>query len=50
MSGAGTGERFVVVGGGAAGVRALRALRTDGYAGELHLVAAEPDGPYYRPD
>ncbi|HCB04213.1 MAG TPA: hypothetical protein DEQ43_08205 [Nocardioides bacterium] len=45
----GAGERLVVVGAGAAGARALRALTADGYAGELHLVAAEPDGPYYRP-
>src|SRR5690349_8346069 len=44
-----TGARLVVVGGGAAGSRALRALVADGYSGELHLVAAEPDGPYYRP-
>ena len=49
MSGAGTGERLLVVGAGAAGSRALRALTRDGYPGELHLVAAEPDGPYYRP-
>jgi len=49
VSGAGGHERLVVVGAGAAGSRALRALVTQKYPGELHLVSAEQDGPYYRP-
>jgi 3-phenylpropionate/trans-cinnamate dioxygenase ferredoxin reductase subunit len=49
MHSSGPGQRLVVVGGGAAGSRALRALVAGGYPGELHLIAAEPDGPYYRP-
>ncbi|GAB3061561.1 FAD-dependent oxidoreductase [Intrasporangium mesophilum] len=49
MGAGGAPGPFVVVGAGAAGSRALKALASQGYPGQLHLVAAEPDGPYYRP-
>ncbi|WP_067463571.1 NAD(P)/FAD-dependent oxidoreductase [Actinomadura macra] len=42
-------DRAIVVGGGLAGVRAVEALRAQGYAGALTLVSAERHRPYDRP-
>ena len=42
-------ERIVVVGGGLAGFEAARALRTQGFAGEIVMLAAEDEPPYDRP-
>jgi 3-phenylpropionate/trans-cinnamate dioxygenase ferredoxin reductase component len=42
-------ERVIVAGGGLAGVRTVEALRSQGYAGRLALVGAEPHRPYDRP-
>ena len=39
----------VVVGASIAGLRACEALRTDGYAGTVTLIGAEPHLPYDRP-
>ena len=41
--------QIVVIGGGLAGAKTVQALREQGYAGELTLVAAEGDLPYERP-
>jgi NADPH-dependent 2,4-dienoyl-CoA reductase/sulfur reductase-like enzyme len=41
--------RVVVVGASLAGLRAVEALRRDGFAGSLTLVGAEPHRPYDRP-
>ena len=40
---------IVVVGASLAGLRAVEALRREGYAGRLTLVGAEPHLPYDRP-
>lgn len=40
---------MIIVGGGLAGLRTVEALRAQGYAGGLTLVAAEPYAPYDRP-
>jgi 3-phenylpropionate/trans-cinnamate dioxygenase ferredoxin reductase subunit len=40
---------FLIVGGGLAGVRAAQALREEGAAGRLVLLAAEQHRPYNRP-
>jgi 3-phenylpropionate/trans-cinnamate dioxygenase ferredoxin reductase subunit len=42
-------DRVIIVGGGLAGLRTVEALRAQGYAGGLTLVAAEPHAPYDRP-
>jgi 3-phenylpropionate/trans-cinnamate dioxygenase ferredoxin reductase subunit len=42
-------SRIVVIGGGHAGGQMLDALRKEGHAGELVLVAEEPQLPYQRP-
>ena len=42
-------ESAVVVGGGAAGLAAVEALRAEGYGGPLTLVCGEPHLPYDRP-
>jgi len=42
-------DRVIIVGGGLAGLRSVEALRAQGYAGGLTLVAAEPCLPYDRP-
>jgi 3-phenylpropionate/trans-cinnamate dioxygenase ferredoxin reductase subunit len=42
-------QRIVVVGGGLAGFEAARALRTQGFTGELIMLAAEAVPPYDRP-
>lgn len=41
--------RVVVVGGGLAGFRAVQALRSDGFTGEVVLVGDEVHRPYDRP-
>ena len=40
---------IVVIGGGQAGATLVAKLRTDGYAGPLALIGAEPVPPYQRP-
>jgi NADPH-dependent 2,4-dienoyl-CoA reductase/sulfur reductase-like enzyme len=42
-------ENVVVVGASLAGLRAVEALRTDGYTGRITVVGAEPHLPYDRP-
>lgn len=42
-------DTVIVVGGGLAGVRAVEALRANGYQGRLTLLGAEPHLPYDRP-
>ena len=42
-------EHVVVVGASLAGLRAVEALRHDGYRGRLTLIGAEPHEPYDRP-
>jgi 3-phenylpropionate/trans-cinnamate dioxygenase ferredoxin reductase component len=42
-------QRFVVVGGGLAGARAVETLRAEGFEGSLVLVSAERHLPYERP-
>lgn len=43
------GRTFVVVGAGQAGVRAVRALRREGFDGRIVLLGDEPYLPYERP-
>ena len=42
-------DRVVVVGASVAGVAAARALRAEGYEGDIVLLGAEEDWPYDRP-
>ena len=42
-------ERIVIVGGGLSGFETARALRGQGFAGQLVMLAAEPEPPYDRP-
>ncbi|HET7328217.1 MAG TPA: FAD-dependent oxidoreductase [Nocardioidaceae bacterium] len=42
-------RKFVVVGGGLAGAKAVETLRAEGFAGPVHLVGAERWRPYERP-
>jgi 3-phenylpropionate/trans-cinnamate dioxygenase ferredoxin reductase component len=42
-------DNIVVVGGGAAGVAAVEALRAGGFTGSLALICGEPELPYDRP-
>jgi NADPH-dependent 2,4-dienoyl-CoA reductase/sulfur reductase-like enzyme len=42
-------ERYVVIGAGQAGGRAVEAMRRAGFAGRIDLVGAEPHLPYERP-
>jgi NADPH-dependent 2,4-dienoyl-CoA reductase/sulfur reductase-like enzyme len=42
-------EHVVVVGGSLAGLRACETLRTEGFAGRISFVGAEPEVPYDRP-
>ncbi|GGP55142.1 NAD(P)/FAD-dependent oxidoreductase [Saccharothrix coeruleofusca] len=42
-------DNIVVVGGGAAGISAVEALRREGFTGRLALVAGEPGPPVDRP-
>ena len=40
---------FAIVGAGLAGAKAAEALRTEGFAGRIVLLGAEPHQPYERP-
>ncbi|MEU5945807.1 FAD-dependent oxidoreductase [Micromonospora sp. NPDC047465] len=42
-------DKIVVVGASLAGLRAVQALRREGFAGEVTLIGAEPHDPYNRP-
>jgi 3-phenylpropionate/trans-cinnamate dioxygenase ferredoxin reductase subunit len=42
-------DRVVIVGAGQAGHACAKALRAEGFAGEVVLLGAEPDPPYERP-
>jgi 3-phenylpropionate/trans-cinnamate dioxygenase ferredoxin reductase component len=42
-------QRFVIVGGSLAGVKAAEALREGGFGGSIVMLAAEHDLPYDRP-
>ena len=44
-----TSERFVVIGAGHAGGRAVEAMRNAGFEGEIILIGDEPYLPYERP-
>jgi len=44
-----TGQTVVVIGGGQAGYQICAQLRSEGFEGAVHLVAAEPTLPYQRP-
>jgi 3-phenylpropionate/trans-cinnamate dioxygenase ferredoxin reductase subunit len=45
----GSSAGLVVVGGGVAGLRVVQAVRQEGYAGPVTLLAGEPHLPYDRP-
>lgn len=42
-------QRIVIIGGGLAGFEAARALRTQGFTGDVVMLAAEAEPPYDRP-
>ncbi len=42
-------DRIVIVGAGAAGLKAAQTLRDEGYRGSLTLVGDDPERPYQRP-
>ncbi len=42
-------QRIVIVGGGLAGAKAAETLRSEGFDGDLTIVAAEHERPYERP-
>jgi 3-phenylpropionate/trans-cinnamate dioxygenase ferredoxin reductase component len=42
-------DRIVIIGGGAAGLAAAEALRSEGYIGALTMLCDEPELPYDRP-
>ncbi len=42
-------QRTVIIGGGLAGFEAARALRGQGFVGEIVMLAAESEPPYDRP-
>ena len=44
-----TDQTFVIVGASLAGAKAAETLRTEGFAGRVVLVGAEPERPYERP-
>ena len=39
----------VIIGGGQAGLQVADTLRTEGYGGEIHVIAEESGLPYQRP-
>jgi 3-phenylpropionate/trans-cinnamate dioxygenase ferredoxin reductase component len=43
------GERYVIVGGGIAGVTAAETLRTEGFDGEIVVIDGDENLPYDRP-
>jgi NADPH-dependent 2,4-dienoyl-CoA reductase/sulfur reductase-like enzyme/nitrite reductase/ring-hydroxylating ferredoxin subunit len=49
-NGNGTGGRFVIVGGGAAGFAAAQRLRHEGFGGELTILSADEVPPVDRPN
>lgn len=42
-------DRFIIVGGGLAGVSAAEELRAQGFDGSIRIFASEPHAPYIRP-
>jgi NADPH-dependent 2,4-dienoyl-CoA reductase/sulfur reductase-like enzyme len=42
-------QKFVVIGAGHAGGRAVEAMRATGFDGEIHMIGAEAAPPYERP-
>lgn len=40
---------IVIIGGGAAGMKAAHTLRTEGFTGTVTIVGADPEAPYQRP-
>jgi NADPH-dependent 2,4-dienoyl-CoA reductase/sulfur reductase-like enzyme/nitrite reductase/ring-hydroxylating ferredoxin subunit len=44
------GERFLIVGGGAAGFAAAERLRREGFGGEVAILSRDPDLPVDRPN
>ncbi|MGE0257573.1 MAG: FAD-dependent oxidoreductase [Alphaproteobacteria bacterium] len=47
---AGSPERMVIIGGGAAGYAAAEMLRREGFGGEVTIVSADDAAPYDRPN
>lgn len=45
-----SGNRMVIVGGGAAGFAAAQRLRTRGFDGEIVILSADANAPYDRPN
>jgi 3-phenylpropionate/trans-cinnamate dioxygenase ferredoxin reductase subunit len=41
--------RIVIIGGGAAGMKAAQTLRSEGFEGAVTIVGADPEAPYQRP-
>jgi nitrite reductase/ring-hydroxylating ferredoxin subunit len=48
--GAGSPERIVIIGGGAAGYAAAEMLRREGFGGAVTIVSADEAAPYDRPN
>lgn len=42
-------DSMVIIGAGAAGMKAAQTLREEGYRGSLALIGSEPEAPYERP-
>ncbi len=42
-------RRFIIIGGGAAGIAAAQTLREEEFAGEITLISADAHAPYDRP-